>query len=113
MAVDPALWSNVPFQNRTAWVDFVGQHWLWHRNLAEFVRRGTGVSYRVYPIGDGGGSLWLRAVQETYVNASVALGVAPPSDLASYDLSEASDFSSWTFLVSQQASRLREAAGFN
>lgn len=113
MSIDPSLWGNIPFGNRTAWTDFVGQHWLWHRSLAEFVRRGTGTSYRVLPIGDGGGTRWQQAVQETYVNASFALGVAPPNDLASYELSRPEDFASWTFLLAQQASRLREAAGFN
>lgn len=111
--VDPSLWSNVPFRNPTAWADFVGQHWLWHRALAEHVTRTTGASYRVLPIGDGGGALWLQAVQATYVNACVALGLEPPSDFTSYDLSQAEDFASWTFLVSQTASRLRETAGFN
>lgn len=113
MAVDPSLWSNVPYRNPTAWRDFVGTHYLWHRSLSEHVARTLGVSYRVPPIGDGGGAVWLQAVQQTYVNASQALGLAPPADLSSYDLREPDQFASWTFLVSQSARRLRVAGGLS
>lgn len=113
MSVDPSNWSNVPHKNRTAWADFIGTHWLWHRNLAQHVTVTLGTSYRVYPIGDGGGPIWLHAVQDTYVNACTALGIAPPSDLSGFDLEDAEDFASWTFLVSQTATRLRDAAAFN
>ena len=111
--ISPTNWNNVPFRDATAWADFVGTHWLWHRAVAEHVRRTTGVSYRVYPIGDGGGSQWLYAVQRTYENAFAALGLSPPSDLSSYDLNDPEEFASYTFLLSQTASRLREAAGVN
>lgn len=111
--IAPQMWSNLPFGNRTAWRDFVGTHWLWHRAVAEQVRRTTGIGYRVYPIGDGYGSAWLDAVQQTYTNAAAALGLSPPGDLRSYDLSRAEDFASWTFLLSNEAERIRQAAGVN
>lgn len=111
--IDPAVWSNVPFENRTAWIDFVGSHWLYHRALAEHVARTFAVTYRVYPIGDPGADAWLHAVQETYTNACTALGVSPPGDLSGYDLTDAEDFASFTFLISQTARRLRQAAGLN
>ena len=112
--IDPALFSNVPFRNATAWTDFTGTLWLYLRALAEHVGRNQGVTIRVQPIGDGDGrSRWLQAVQETLVSASLALQIAPPNDLSSYDLSEPEQFASWTFLVSQQCSRMREAAGIS
>lgn len=114
MAVDPSVWSNVPFKNPTAWTDFVGTHYLYHVGLAQHVTLTTGETYRVYPIGDaGGGDVWQHAVQETYLNACRALGVSPPGELADFDLNDENDFASFTFLISQTARRLREAAGFN
>jgi len=49
----------------------------------------------------------------TYVWAAlpVALGLAPPGDLASYDFRDASDFASWFFLISQLSEGFRVAAG--
>lgn len=111
--IDPSVFSNVPFKNPTAWSDFVGTHWLYHRALAEHVTRTTGAAYRVYPIGDGGSDVWQHAVEQTYVNACNALGVSGPGELAGFDLTDENDFASFTFLISQTLRRLREAAGLN
>jgi hypothetical protein len=110
--IDPSLWNNVPFKNPTAWRDFVGTHWLyWQQGLAPAIFDLTGLTVRLYPIGDGGGGQWLQAVQAQYVAGAAALGAEPPPDLSSYDLSNAEDFASWTFLLAQSAQRLRIAAG--
>lgn len=108
---DPRLWASTPFNNQTAWTDFVGRLDLYHRALARRVFAATGKTYRVYPLGDGGGRAWLEAVQSTYRNAAVALGVQAPPDLESYDLKQAGDFASWTFIISQETRRLALAAG--
>ena len=54
----------------------------------------------------------MAASQQTYQNAAVALGVAPPPDLQSYDLKEPGDFASWTFIISTVSRQLANAAGF-
>lgn len=113
MAIDPRFFANIPFRNPTAWTDFLGTFDLWHRALAQQVFLTTGNVYRVYPLGDGGGEEWLAAVQATYVGAAKALGLPPPPDLQSYDLSQPGDFASWTFIVSEASRSLRAAAGLN
>lgn len=109
--IDPSLWASVPYGNRTALLDFYGEHGLWHRALAETTFRLNGVNYRTYPLGDGGGPAWLRAHQAEHRNASEALGLAPPPDLESYDFSSRESFASWMFIHAQEHRLLRAAAG--
>lgn len=109
--VDPSNWASVPYGNRNAFRDFVGTHYLWHRALVEQIFAVTGTSVALLPIGEGGGPEWLLAVQRQYEAEAHALGLAAPPDLSSYDLSDQSDFASWTFLLSQQATILATAAG--
>lgn len=112
MADDPRMWSSLPFRNRNAWSDFVGRHYLFHIALQRQVFAVTGNSYTVPPIGDGNMSAeWLQAVQNVYVGAAKALGTPPPPDLQSYNLRDAGDFASWTFVVSETARQLRQVAG--
>ena len=106
--IDPSLWASVPHKNFTALIDFAGTFHLWHRALADTIMASTGKSYRTYPLGDGRGTPdWLLAVQRTHVNAAAALGIAPPPDLASYDLSKPEEHASFFFLVANDAKRLR------
>ncbi len=109
--VDPRLWGSVPFNNKNAWDDFTGTFALWHRALATQIATLTGIAYKTYPLGTGGGDEWLHAVQRQYQNASAALGIAPPVDLESYDLTQPGDFASWTFTISQASRTLALAAG--
>ena len=109
--VDPTLFGGLPFGNKTAWIDFTGQLQLYHQSLALAIHQTTGVSVRVLPLGTGGDRNWLEAVQAQYEEEAAALGIAAPVDLRSYDLSRRDDFSSWTFLISQETRRLRIAAG--
>ncbi len=111
--IDPKLFASIPFNNKTAWTDFLGQFALYHHALADRVGRTLGTSYRVYPLGDGGGPEWLGAVQQTHQNAAQALALSPPPDLQDYALDDASDFASWTFAISQDLTRLRIASGLS
>jgi hypothetical protein len=88
-------------------------HYLWHQALAQQIFRVTGTTYRTYPIGTAQKSDrgWLLAVQSQYQHAARALGLAPPPDLASYDLGDEGDFASYLFVVSEAARRLRVASG--
>lgn len=109
--IDTRLWGSTPFQNQNAWLDLIGMLDLWHRALAQHITKTTGKSYRTFPLGNGGGTEWLHAVQTTYQNAAQALGVAPPPDLESYDLNSPGDFASWTFIVSSYSRTLALSAG--
>jgi hypothetical protein len=111
MSIDTRLWASTPFNNPTAWSDFVGTHFLWWQTMKDQIASITGVSVRLYPIGHGGGSAWLNAVQKTYESACNALGIAPPADLESYQLSDPGDFASWCFTISQESRRLALASG--
>jgi hypothetical protein len=111
--IDPSLWASVPFNNPTAWEDFTGTLELWHRALSQAIFAKTGKTIGVRPIGNGGGGEWLSAVQAQYRDAAAALGLPAPPDLQSYDLKQATDFASWTWVVSQQSRTLRVQAGLS
>ena len=109
--IDASLFASVPHKNFTALLDFAGTFDLYHRVLANVVAA-QGHPYRRYPLGDGRGTPnWLWAVQQTHVNAAAALGIAPPPDLASFDLSQPEDHASFFFLVANDLKRLRNQAG--
>ncbi len=106
------LFASVPFRDQTAFRDFAGTFYLYHRALADTVFRTTGKQYAVLPIGDGRGEQeWMRAVQQTHQNASLALGIASPPDLTSFDLSKEADHTAWFFALSNDLERLRLSAG--
>ena len=108
--VDVSLWASIPFRNPTAWTDFLGEHALWHRALAETVFRLNGINYRTYPLGDGGGIEWMQAHQQEHIGANHALGLGSPADMED-DLSTAEAHASWCFIHSQEHRLLRSAAG--
>jgi len=111
VTVSPTLWAGVPFGNFTALTDWAGTYELWCRDLAQAIFAKNGKTVRIYPLGTYGGKDWLQAVQQQNVEFAVALGLAPPGDLASYDFRDASDFASWFFLISQLSEGFRVAAG--
>jgi len=84
---------------------------LFQHALAQATFQQTGNTYKAFPIGTPGGPEWLQAIQQTYQNASAALGLPPPPDLESYSLDEPADWSSWTFILSQTTASLQRAAG--
>ena len=109
--VDPSVFASIPYRNKTAWIDFQGTLELWVRALAQRIFQQTGQTIRILPLGTGEGPDWLSAVQSQFESAATALGIAAPGDLESYDLSRADQFASWSWTVSQEARRLRTAAG--
>jgi len=112
--IDPALFASTPFNNRTARADLFGTLYIYHVNLARVIFRLTGKTVRVPPFGNGSaGQEELQAIQQMYVEEAAALGVAPPSDLASFDLDDPNDWASWTFTISETTRALRNAAGLS
>jgi len=109
--VDPHHWSHLPFGDKTAFTDFLGTHALFHAALDVAIRRLGGVPYNYPPIGDGGGSDWLLALQQAHDGAAASLFVPEPPDLTSYDLSDPDEFASWTYILALDDIRLRQAAG--
>ena len=109
--IDPALWESLPFNNLTALQDFWGGNALYHQVLAETVFRVTGTRYPKFPLGDGGGALWLRADSREHISAAAALGLVGPPALEGYDLRNPEDFASFMFLHAQDLRRLGRAAG--
>lgn len=109
--ISTRLYASVPYKDFTAFRDFAGSLYLYHRALADTIFRTLGKPYAVLPIGDGRGEQeWLRAVQQTHAHAALALGIASPPDLTSFDLSKEADHTSWFFSVSNDLERLRLAA---
>lgn len=109
--VDPDSWKQLVFGDETAWIDFLGTHDFWHRQLAAVI---TTQPVMVMPLGDGPageGADWHRVHQEMHVSAAAKLGIAGPPDFQSYDLSDPAQFASWTWQHAQEHIRLRQAAG--
>jgi len=80
--------------------------------LADQIHTTTGRSVTTLPVGTGAGrGPWLLLVQQMMNEACDALGVPPPPDLATYNLSDQDDFASWMYTMSQQGERLRITAG--
>jgi len=110
--ISARLFADTPFKDLTAFRDFAGTFYLYHRALQQQVLAVTGTNYRVMPLGDGRGEdEWLRAVQQTHAAAAHALGLVAPSDLTSFDMSREADHAAWFFAVSSDLERLRLQAG--
>jgi hypothetical protein len=135
--VDPHAWEHLQFREANAFVDFLGQHALWHHALDVRVRQLGGVPYPSLPLGDGGSALsllapeardaldeeqswerlhalqasWHTVHQQAHDGAAGALILAEPPDLESYDLTEGDQFVTWIFIHAQEHIRLRVASG--
>jgi len=110
--LDPVLFASIPHRNLTAWRDATGTLEMMHRAIAQAAFGLTGTAYRILPLGDGrGDAAWLQALQAQHEAAAQALSLTPPADLSSYDLREADHFASFTWVLSQDLIRLRDAAG--
>lgn len=110
--IAPLIWSSTPWGNSTALRDFAGSHWLWLRAVADQAAR-QGTPFRLFPVGDPGGRAWLGAIQQQYEAANAAVGLAPPPDLASYDLTRKTDHDAFMFALAGVAENLRSATGVN
>lgn len=94
-------------------VDFAGSHYLYHVALANAIFRNFTRQVRVLPIGNPDGPNWLQAIQSQLLSETTALGIAPPADVASFDLSRPEDHASFFWILSQELTRIRDAAGLS
>jgi hypothetical protein len=108
--VDPILWASLPFRNRTAFLDFLGDHAIWHHVTADVIFRDTGTAYKTFPLG-GYGAGWHRAHQQEHQQIHLALGLAPPPDMENYSLAEEGPFTTWSYIHAQDHRLIRAAAG--
>ena len=111
--IDPRLFASVPFKNPTAWVDFTGTFFLYHRALVDRIFATTSQTIRLGNLGDGGGAPWLLALQRQHEAEAAALGLDSPPSFVDYDLRNAEDFASFMFLLSEDLVRLRQASGLS
>ena len=109
--VDPHSFEVLPYGDRTAWIDFLGQHELQHREFASAIRAAGKASYPLLPLGDGGGDEWHQAHQLVHQGETSSLGIASSPDFTAYDLDDANDFSTWTFLHALQHVTIRKQLG--
>lgn len=110
----PQLWQSLPFRDHNAFVDFLGQHALWHTDLDHLIRTAGGAPYASLPLGDGpteDGADWHQVHQLIHVGEASGLALAGPPDFTGYDLNQRDQFASWTWLHAQEHIRLLVAAG--
>jgi hypothetical protein len=108
--INPLIFQDLPFRNKTALQDVQGIHWFWHRALADKIRQ-LGFAYRTYPLADSVGPEWLIANQNEHAGAAFAIGIVGPPDLQSYDLDDPAQWASFWFLHAGDHRRLQLAAG--
>jgi hypothetical protein len=110
--IDPRLFASTPHRSRTGFEDLIGQVVLMHAALVPSIFAATGIVPRRFPI-DAGAALpdLLQAIQAQHVSECQALGISPPPDLQSFDLQNPTDFASWTFLLGNDLTRIKAAAG--
>ena len=125
MLTDPLLWSVLPHQDRNSWIDFLGQHDLWHRDFDRYMRSvRLADPFTSLPLGDGGRigwedpeddvyppSSWHDAHQAVHEGEAAAAGLVAPIDFRSYDLRGADEFATYTYLHALEHQRLRQAVG--
>jgi len=106
---DPRRWYDTVFGNMTSLLDFFGLNQLGHYHIdAAIAQQFPGSALRIYPLGslflvaprenpDPSKGVrvppeWLLAHQDQHLSETVAIGLAPPGDLTSYDLSDKDQF---------------------
>ncbi len=112
IVMSPSLWQDVPYGDSDAWQDFLGVHSIQHGQLdKKILALKPGFALKRYPLGDGGEGDWLFANQQQHVSECLALGIAGPPDLQSYDLKDKTQFLAWNQLHAQEHKRMNTAAG--
>jgi hypothetical protein len=53
----------------------------------------------------------LQVIEAQHRSLAKALGLGAPQNLQSYDLTDPTDFASWTYILAADLTRLRNAAG--
>lgn len=111
--LDPSLISGTPFRNATAYADLSGTVLFAFRAISERISQDLGVAVRLMPLGspDITSDSFLFALQAQFADCCRALSIAPPADLQSFSLDDEAEYSSWTFLLSSELSRVKSAAG--
>lgn len=113
MSLDPRLISGTPWKNRTAYADLSGILALTHRAIAQQISLDLQVAVRYMPLGsaDITSDSFLFALQSQMADECRALAITPPADIQSFDLTDESEFASWSFLVASETSRIKSSAG--
>ena len=114
--MSPSLLASTPHKSGTAFLDLIGTLTLMYSQIMQGAITNAVILGTHYPTrapidaGQPQADL-LSAVHNQHVSLARALGIDPPPDLQSFDLSDANDFASWTFLLADDLTRLRDAAG--
>ena len=110
----PELWKSLPYQDKDAFVDFLGQHGLWHAALDHLVRAASAAPFPALPLGDGpidDGDDWHQAHQAMHEGEAAGLALSAPPDFTAYNLNQRDQFSTWAWLHAGEHQRLAAAAG--
>ena len=79
--IQPLLWQGIPFGHPEGLFDFLGQHDLWHRALAEHVQ-----TVKIIPLDNLPEMMDVHDDLHTALNQ--ALGLTPPPDFSLYDIKQ-------------------------
>jgi hypothetical protein len=112
--IQPSLWQSLQYGDQDAFVDFLGGHELWHRQVDVLIRSAGAAPYPSLPLGDGpigDGGDWHLVHQVIHRGEAAGLALSEPPDFTAYDLNERDQFASWTWLHAQEHQRLMVAAG--
>ncbi len=111
----PIAWQSLPFGDKSAFIDWLGQHDLWHRALDHQLAAQGVKPYPSLSLGDGPGDEnsddWHATHQTMHDGEAGGLGLSGSADFSSYNLNDRDEFATWTFLHAQEHERLASAAG--
>src|ERR1700693_773377 len=108
------LWQSLPFADKDAFVDFLGQHALWHSDVDHLIRSAGAAPYPSLPLGDGpieDGADWHEVHQAMHEGEAAGLALSGPPDFTAYDLNKRDEFASYVWLHAAEHQRLASAAG--
>jgi hypothetical protein len=114
--LDPSLLAGTPFKSGTAFLDLIGTLTLMYGQIMQGAIVNAIIAGSTFPTrvtldaGEPHADL-LSAIHNQHVSLARALGIDAPPDLQSFDLNDPTDFAAWTFLLSADLTRLRDAAG--
>lgn len=101
--MSPLLWQTIPFTDQDAWLDFLGTHQDWHRQMSRI----TATSFNLYD--DLKNTLDQHG--QDHDNLADALSLPRAGDLTSFDLNDPTSFAGWMWIHALDSERLRQKAG--
>jgi len=105
----PLLWKSLPFQSEDAYLGWLRDHMMWHRELAVQIQKQFKVTVPLYELDDLKENLRNHAIMHDSI--AKAINVTNVADLQSFDLNDAVSWVAFHDLHADDHQRFRAALG--